>query len=548
MSLPPDFTLRPPTRPASLSSAGEVEDTTLDSGTVFPQSVASGGPTPSGAIVWTRIAPAEYRSGEPVVLTVAEDPAFETVVDRMRIPPGEFGPVHDYTLRVDLDGELDPDSRYHYRFRYDGVVSPAGRFRTLPAPDASPDSLSLAVLTCQHYQNGYFGAFDHLADEDVDFVLHLGDYIYESADQRYREPDPPHYEGRDVSLPSGHGVAWTLGDFRELYRTYKSDEFLQAAHEEHTFLRGWDDHAITNNRYWDYDVDAPVGPDHPRGDDPAFMRRLTAAGIRAWWEYTPARIDYDPDADHLHDAFRLYRRFDYGDLASLLLTDERLFRSPPPESGVTSRLLSPGQLTHPERTMLGQEQFDWFESAVRDDHARWTVWANEVLSMPLRVGLGPVSMHPYLDTWDGYRYERDRIFAALDAAENAVTLTGDMHTAMAGHQRLPDGSRAGVEFMTPAVTSVNIAEALGVESGVKKRLTEPTFSWLARAMNPYYDYFDSHHWGYSVAEFTPDATTVSMYSVDKTVDDGDAPKRPLARFRVPADGTEIHRRPVSSTS
>ena len=445
---------------------------------------------------------------------------------------------------MDLDGELEPDGRYHYRFRYDGVESRTGRCRTLPAPGSSPERLRLAVVSCQHYQNGYFGAYGHVADADVDFVLHLGDYLYESADQRYRAPGAPVYGGRALSLPSGHDVVHTLADFRHLYRTYRSDGLLQAAHENHTFLRCWDDHAVTNNRYWDYEADAPAAPDHPRGDDPAFMRGLTGAGIQSWWEYTPARIDYDPDADHLHDAFRLWRRLDFGDLASLLLTDERLFRSPPPgERG--RRRWRPGRLGgDPDRTMLGDEQRQWLTDAVRSSERRWTVWGNEVLSTPFRVGVGPASVHPNPDAWDGYAYERDRIFAALARAENAVTLTGDMHTTMAGYQRLPDGATVGVEFMTPSVTSVNIAEAVGVESGLRKRLTRPVASWLAGAMNPHLEFFDSHHWGYSTVEFTRDACTHTTYAVDKTEDDADADRRPLARFRVPAGSDEIHRRPV----
>ncbi|MFC7044363.1 alkaline phosphatase D family protein [Halobacteriaceae archaeon GCM10025711] len=540
-----EVSLRKPVEPAAVPAADEADaSASVDDGTVFPQSVGSGGPTPTGVVLWTRIAPAAYRATRPVAVTVAEDDAFESVVTRSRIPADEFGPEQDFTLRVDLDGELEPGSEYYYRFRYDGVVSRTGRCRTLPAPDASPDSVRLAVVVCQHYQNGYYGAFSHVAEEDVDFVLHLGDYVYDSADDRYREPNPPTYDGRDVTLPSGNGVATTLDDFRELYRTYRSDEFLQAAHERHTFIRCWDDHAVTNNRYWDYEADAPVAPDHPRGDDPAFVRQLTADGIQAWWEYTPARADYDPDADHLHDAFRLWHRLDFGDLVTLLLTDERLFRSPPPNAGDASRLLPARPFDDPSATMLGDDQREWFLDAVRADDARWTAWANEVLSMPFRFGVGPASFPPNPDAWDGYTHERDRVFGALSTAENAVTLTGDMHTTIAGYQELPDGSRAGVEFMTPSVTSVNIAEAVGVESGLLGRLTQPVLSWVARAMNRQFTYFDSHHWGYSVAEFTPDALTVTTYSVDKATNAADADREPMVRFRVPAGSTEMYRRPV----
>ncbi len=538
--------LRSPVRAADAPSA-DLSDATesADTERVFPQSVASGGPTPTGVICWTRVAPSAYDPGTPLSLVVAADLGFESVVSRVRIPATEVGPRHDYTVRVDLDGELEPDRRYYYQFGYGGVASQLGRCRTLPAPDSLPDSVTLAVVSCQHYQNGYFGAYRHVADADVDFVLHLGDYVYESSDQRYRQPGSNTYQGRNLSLPSGNDVATTLADFRHIYRTYRTDGFLQAAHERHTVIRAWDDHAVTNNRYWDYEADAPAAPDHPRGDDPEFMRRLTADGIRSWWEYTPARIDYDPDADHLHDALELWRHVPFGDLADLVLTDERLFRSPPP--GVDSKF--PGWVPvhdrdDPERTMLGAEQREWFRETVRSSDGRWTVWANEVLSMPFRVGLGPLAVHPNPDSWDGYPYERTLVYEALDSTDNAVTLTGDMHTTIAGNQNLPDGSPVGVEFMTPSVTSVNIAEAVGVEGGLRKRLTRPLFNGLATLMNPHYECFDSHHWGYSVVEFTPEACTFTAYSVDKTRDAPDVERRPIARFRVPAGSTEIHRRPV----
>ncbi|MFC4548798.1 MULTISPECIES: alkaline phosphatase D family protein [Halorussus] len=536
----PEVAVRSPVRSADAFDP----DPTGDTDRVFPLSVASGSPTPTGVVLWTRVAPEAYDSETPLGLTVAEDPDFESVVSRSRIPAAAFGRRHDYTVRVDLSGELDPDRHYYYRFVHDGVASNVGRCRTLPAPDASPDSVSLGVVGCQHYQNGYYGAYNHLAGEDVDFVLHLGDYVYEATKDQFRAPGATDYPGRDFEFPSGHDVAWNLADFRKLYRTYRSDGFLQAAHERHTFIRAWDDHAVANNRYWDYEADAPATADHPRGDDPAFMRRLTADGIRAWWEYTPARVDYDPDADHLHDALRLWRRFEFGDLLTLLLTDERLFRSEPPcadDTLLPDWLPWAPSLGESGRTMLGERQREWFLDGVRSSDATWTGWANEVLSMPFRVGVGPVSTTPNLDAWDGYDRERDLVFDALAEAENAVTLTGDMHTAIAGYQRTDDGAPVGVEFMTPSVTSVNIAESVSAHDGLAAKLTRPLLSNAVTAMNPHFEFFDSHHWGYSVAEFTRDDCTFTTYSVDKSVDSPNAERERLAKFRVPAGRVEIQR-------
>jgi alkaline phosphatase D len=531
----------------------------LDAADVFPLSVASGGPTPTGVVCWTRVAPGAYDPDRPLSIEVArpDDESFANPVVDGAVPPERVGPAFDHTVRVDLDGALAPWTRYRYRFRHRGVASPVGRCRTLPRPDAELDRLRLGVLACQDYENGYYPALGAVAAADVDFLVHLGDFIYESAAGLYRGLGSDDYPDRDVSLPSGNDRAFTLADFRHLHRLYRSDRFLRAALREHTLVAGWDDHGVANNRYYDYEADAPRAPGHPRGDDPEFMRGLTRDGVRAWYEYLPTRVRYEPDAPLL-ESFRLYRHLRFGTLADLLLTDGRLYRDGPPPGTPTVLGESIGRrpAVDPDRSMLGDEQREWFLDRLRGADATWTVWANNVLAAPLRVGVGPLAAYPKLDSWDGFAAERREILATAAAAgRRLVTLTGDMHSYVGARLRLSDaraspddrawgadGNTVGVEFMTPAVTSVNVAEAVGVDEGLLAGLTRPLVSGGVPAMNPHVDFFDSHRWGYSVVEFTPERVRYEACAVDKRVDDDAADRERVVALSTPVDRPTLRRR------
>lgn len=256
-------------------------DPTAEPSETFPQPVASGGPTPTGVILWTRVAPEVFDPTIPLLVQVAEDERFDDVVYEGICRDEPQIRAHDYTVKIDLDGHLAPNHEYYYRFVYDRVVSRTGRCQTLPGPDDSPDSLRFAVLTCQNYSNGYYPAFHYVAKEDIDFLIHVGDSIYESGDGHFTGPGTDEYEGRDISLPNGHECVWGLEDYRYLYRTYRKDEFFQEALESHTLIPSWDDHEFVNNIYWDSKTDAPGG-EHPRDDNPDFMTDLVADAMHAW--------------------------------------------------------------------------------------------------------------------------------------------------------------------------------------------------------------------------------------------------------------------------
>ncbi|WP_424017862.1 alkaline phosphatase D family protein [Halorientalis pallida] len=520
-----------------------------DAGDVFPQSVASGDPTASGAICWTRIDPAQYASSASLELVVAADEAFER--DRRAFAVGTGGIAdHDYTVRVDLDGHLSPGRRYYYRFVYDGVASETGQFRTLPATGASPDSVRFGVVNCQDYRNGYYGAFGHLARADLDFLLHLGDFIYEYGGFT-DDADFYDYFDRYVDLPSGRDVAVDLTDFRHLYRTYRGDRLLQAALENHALIPIWDDHEIVDNRYWDYEADRPRPGEgaHPYEGDPAAIRRLFAAGIRAWWEYMPARVGYDPDAESLQDRLRLYRSFEFGDLLDLVVTDERLYRTSPTDGDKIGFAFDddPGPVTEADidETMLGDEQREWFLNQVTGSDATWTAWANEVLLTDFRLETEYASVFN-ADAWDGFAAERRYLLDRLQAAgvENLLVCSGDLHSSLAGYVAPTEEAatdpdrRVGVELMAPAVTSANLRERLDVldAAAIERRVSRNVVD-----INPSVEAFDSGHWGYAVVELTPESCEFTAYAVDKSVDSAAAPREELFSYRVPAGEPELQR-------
>ena len=545
-------TIRPAVDATDLAAANKLVDAdpavsgarTAD---VFPQSVASGGPTPTGVILWTRISPNQYHPPATLRLEVATDEGFDDLVFRSELPGAGVKPSDNYTIRVDLDGLLEPDGVYYYRFGYSGTRSRTGRCRTLPAETDALESLRLGLLNCQNYQNGYFGAMAQLAETNVDFILHLGDYIYEHVADGYPKGTDGPFKDRRIELQDGETLPMSLDDFRRIYETYKKDSYLQKLHERYTVIQTWDDHAIANDRYWDYEADAPVFPEHPCGDASEFTRYLTRAGIQAWWEFIPARITYNPEAEHIHDSFDLYNVVQFGDLVTLLLTDERLFRSRP--LSFLERVRSSDRSDSSE-TMLGRAQREWFLAELEESDTPWTVWANSVLFSPLT--LGTRWLTPWNDSWDGFEAERRQILETLanlerDGETTVVTLTGDMHTTLATRIRPRDAGSdpVGVEFMTPGVTSVNFSEKAtervggGRRGRLAGRLASTLMKAVLRMLNDDYELVDSSHWGYSVIEFSRDACIWDVYWVDKTIDSATAASEPAYRVRVPVGTYEI---------
>lgn len=534
--------------PGELSlPAGEVEalfevDELQAAAATFPLSVAAGDPQVNGITLWTRLAP--QTASVKVALQVAADRSFKRPLVKGLLATDAD---RDWIVKTQLrNNALKPFQTYYYRFIHNKVASPTGRFKTLPAADAALDRLRFAYISCQDYTNGYYTALQHLANEEIDFVVHLGDYIYETVSD-------PSFQGgqvRPIRLPNGGARAETLADYRFLYQTYKSDPDLQRVHERFAFISIWDDHEFANDSYREYDTDSA---DEAANYDPA---RRQAAN-QAWAEYTPAGVSFDATQEPLA-SLQIYRSFRFGTLMDLILTDERLYRSAPPCGlDTTDRyLVNPTtcpEIDDPSRTMLGGPQRDWFLDRMQAPGAAWKVWGNEVMVMALRLlstyteALFPPGAVPSgdllltIDGWDGYAAERAAILRRLREIPNVVTITGDIHTFIAGYQKEnfddPLAPPVAPCFVVGSVTSSNLNELATFGLGGAPVPAAGDLTLAARLSNPHFVYFNSATHGYALMEVTPQALTCTMKAVD-TIRQPRATLSTLKVFRV-ASGSPL---------
>jgi alkaline phosphatase D len=503
-----------------------------DDGRIFDLSVASADPTATGVILWTHLRPEAMVPGQSLAFQVARDPMFSRLVMQGLVPAAAIGPATDHTVRVDLDGHLTAGEAYHYRFVYGCKASRTGRCRTLPA--AGVRSLKLALVTCQDFTNGYYEVFRHLAAEDVDFVLHLGDFIYESAGDPRFQPLP--FADRKLILPSEGPVATDLRDYRHLYRSYRADPHLQRALERHTFIAVPDDHETANDCYWDFDRDTLGAPDHPLKDDVGALRQLKLDSQRAWSEYVPSRAVLDPEARHPHAYLRTYRAFDFGDLFRYVALDTRTYRHAHPcgEGDVFQRyVVSCGKAAEPTRSILGRAQRDWMIERLAAGGALWKVLGNQTFFGRLDLAGG---IHINVDAWDGFEAERRWLMDQVSQRQvkNLVILTGDLHSYMASTVKvdynLPgEGANlVGVEFMTPSVTSSALFDLIlqGGGSGFASGFSEGAL----RLTNPHVKFFNSSQHGYSTIELNREHCEWVAYAVDKNRF-ADTTRKVVARFR-----------------
>jgi alkaline phosphatase D len=406
----------------------------------FQLGVASGDPTASGVVLWTRLAPrplaADGYGGLPagtvdVRWQLAADERFRRVVraGRSVARRATGGSVH-----VEVEG-LRPGTEYFYRFRAAGEVSPVGRTRTAPAPGALSAPLTFGVASCAHYEHGYFTAYRRLAEQDPDLVVHLGDYMYEYAPGHYRTATGRVREHTE-------GKCQTLADYRRRHAQYKSDPDLRAAHAAAPWVVVWDDHELENN--WAGEL--PGSPDVP-----GFALRKQAA-MRAYYENMPLRRSARPR----NGTIQLHRRLSWGGLATFHVLDTRQYRTDQPcRDGVRADC---DVRLEQSRTLAGPAQLRWLEAGLRAGAARWDVLAQQIFLAQRDTRLGP-GRQVLLDAWDGYTAERDRLFRRIRSAgtRNPVVLTGDIHTAYASDLLTdfddPASARVGVELVTTSIAS-----------------------------------------------------------------------------------------------
>ena len=461
---------------------------------LFRHGVASGDPTADRVVLWTRLTEPPTRSAiGPIAVEwhVAADEQLTKVVAEGSVTAS---PDRDFTVKVDAAG-LEPGRSYFYAFTAGGQRSPIGRTRTLAARGAG--RVVLAVVSCSNYGTGYFNVYRCLAGrDDLDAVLHLGDYIYESANGQYGVGP----EGGRVAQREAHDV--TLADYRQRYAAYRSDIDLQAAHARHPFVVVWDDHELADNAW----ADGARG--HAPGD--GNWKRRQAAAYQAYLEWMPVR-------ESTQSGIRLYRSFRVGDMADVIVLDTRAFRD---------RQLAPEDVVRQDRgsrSLLGEQQERWFFDRLRAskrDNTRWRLIGQQIMFSQLN----PPGAPPNPDFWEGYPAARRRVLDFLDDERltNVSILAGDVHSSWAFNvPRNPwsaapaDNRSLAIELVAPAISSV----PLFGEPGVRERMM------ALRERAPHLRFLDGDRNGYVLLELTRERLLAEWYFVATTARRSDEESR-----------------------
>ncbi|XOV80549.1 MAG: alkaline phosphatase D family protein [Aestuariibacter sp.] len=507
----------------------------------FSHGVASGDPLQDAVILWTRVTPSEadFSGAVNVAWQLATDEQFSDIVTS---GSANVSSDSDYTLKVDAIGLLD-NTTYYYRFSSGDQVSPVGKTKTLPSGMVS--SVKLAVMSCSNYPAGYFNVYDMAAHQNnLDAVLHLGDYIYEYARDGYAS-DNADALGRVVQPET---EIFSLADYRTRYAQYRSDASLQKLHRNVPFIVVWDDHEVANDAY----KDGAENHDESEGDYEA--RKLAA--LQAYFEWLPIRPVVENDNEIIN------RRFSFGDLVDLHMLDTRLIGRDQQldfanyidsATGALNAAQFTADVSDVNRTLLGTEQAQWLLSGLATSTATWQVLGQQVLMgrmlLPAAIATQQLSISqfaelatlaqlaarlqagdptltqaeidfvltnqaqltpevlallqlpniPYnLDAWDGYAYERELILGtAKQLGKNLVVVAGDTHNGWANNLRDINGDIVGVEFATPSVSSPGLKEVLGV-SDAEVTATEAGVVQLVEDLQ----YFNIAERGFMMLEFT----------------------------------------------
>jgi len=443
----------------------------------FSSGVASGDPMADRVVIWTRVGNASgtrLRGTQTVEWQMARDEAFSDPVGAGTETTGE---ARDGTVKVDVPN-LEPGRTYFYRFTYNGETSPIGRTRTLPV-GATPRA-RFAVVSCSNYPFGYFNVYDQIARrDDLDAVLHLGDYIYEYGPDGY---------GADVGEEIGRAheprkEIITLEDYRRRHRQYKSDPSSQAMHGRHPLIPIWDDHETSNNSWKD------GAQNHDPLTEGAWEDRRRAA-LQAYYEWMPVR---DPQPGRAREAF--FRSFSYGDLLTLAAIETRLMARSQEISyrETVASIQGPEDverfrrevLNDPSRQMLGAAQLDYLGETFRTSKAAgqpWRLVANQIIMGKVTapdltphvteeqitelekqwdqarafVQASTLGLPVNFDAWDGYPAPRQRFYDMVretSDGEGLIVVTGDTHTWWANDLIADDGDAIGIELGVCSVSS-----------------------------------------------------------------------------------------------
>lgn len=477
----------------------------------FTLGVASGFPRRDAVTLWTRLAPKPLVADggmEPrqvsVHWEVANDDRFRNIV---LTGTGAASPEHAHTVHVDVKG-LAPARWYWYRFRAGDAWSPMGRTRTADAGSARVARLRFAIASCQNYEQGYYAAHRHLAQEDLDLLLFLGDYIY--SDSWGNDLVRQHVARQD---------ARTLDEYRVRYAQYRMDEDLQRIHAQVPWAMVWDDG----------EVDDDWAAEQSHDLDPAFAARRAAA-LQAYLEHVPMPWIL---RRNMND-WRIYHELAYGDLARFYLLDDRLYRShqvcPKPGKGGGNSVYVDecADLGRKDRTMLGADQERWLDRALSATRQQWNVIAQQTLMAPADLEPGPRTKVA-TDPWDGYPAARARLLEDLvtHRVANPLVVGGDVHATVVGNLH-----RAPTDPSTPVIASgfccTSISSQGAPRGAYDVRLRE----------SPHLKFANSHQRGYMTFDLTPTTCSVAvrLLESEKRSDSGIAT---AATFELTAGRTGI---------
>ncbi|MEA3055362.1 MAG: alkaline phosphatase, partial [Actinomycetota bacterium] len=436
----------------------------------FTIGIASGDPDTTSVVLWTRLL-GDLPNEQTVVWEVAGDERF-TKLAAAGVVTASVDDAHAIHVVAE---NLTPDTVYWYRFTADAHTSPVGRTRT--TPDGEGDHMRFAFASCQDWQDGLYTAHAHLAEEDVDLVVWLGDYIYENGPARtaIRTHDTP-----EVT---------SLEDYRRRYALYKGDPALQAAHARAPWFVTGGDHEVDNNY-------AGTTPEvvAPKVD---FVARRAAA-YRAWWEHQPTRLPR-PEEDGVLTA---YRALVWGGLATFVGLDGRQYRDDQPCARTSDVGAGCADRDRDDRTMLGAEQERWVDRTLTRSKSAWNVLANQTIFTPSAVRLGNQELFN-LDQWDGYPAARQRMLDVLVRTSNPVVVTGDIHASAVSDVKRGDAvvtsELVGASMTSSLSAGLDVLfEAAAAASGAK--------------------FADAHHHGYVMCDVSLDALRADYRIVSTTTE------------------------------
>ena len=465
----------------------------------FSLGVASGYPSPAGVVLWTRLTGDLGPLAIPVRWEVASDDSMKKIISH-----GEMNadPEWAHSVHVEVQG-LEPDRWYWYRFTALDAQSTIGRTRTAPAASARPARLRFAFASCQHYEQGYFGAYRHIVADQPDLLVFLGDYLYESS------------WGKELVRSHGSPVPYALEQYRARHALYKTDPDLQAAHAACPWIVTWDDHEVVNDYADDRSADGM--------DRKSFLERRAAA-YRAYYEHMPLPARMRPDGPHM----RIYTQLGWGALARFYLLDNRQYRSwqacPRPGRRGGSNTVDVEacpRLGAPGRSMLGRAQERWLDGAFNETRAKWNILAQSTLMAQIDQQPGP-GRRAWTDGWDGYPAARGRLLESVVAREisNPVVIGGDVHSFNVCQLKSDFDDPA-----SPVVASEFVGTSITSQAWPQERIDE------LLPDNPHVLYAEGRYRGYTRVDLGEKLWKADLRAME-SVQTRDAACRTLATFVV----------------